>query len=294
MHIKLQMDMTIKGMAGVDPTTQSKLHTVQDPKQEFSDSYKLTLSLVVHLAQLHICLMLMSIPIIMCVPDGCVFKSGNLRMISDGFKANSALSTALWGSGIAWVTSIRYLGIVNTPIFYATIAHICVPLATYTAFLTLRYDTLQEFHVLFATIWIVSSFTMHFCVTLHGVGNRQVLSSYIFGIGASIGTIFVLLFIGVQAGNNRSIDSLAHAVEVDGIQLLSAISILEVLTVFSLLFLDFQLCGQVLDSYMNGISIFQLVSAIEFSLYRIPIRIGILSFYVFLMVVVGISVTRVL
>ncbi len=260
----------------------------------YSSSYKLTLALVVHLTQLHIILMTVSIPIIMCVPNGCVFKSGNLRMISDGFKANSALSTALWGAGIAWVTSIRYLGIVNSSIFYASIAHLCVPIATYTAFLTLRYDTLQDFHVVFATMWIVSSFTLHFCVTLNGNGNKQVLSTYIFGVGAMIGTIFVLLFIGVQVGNNASIDSLAHAVEVNDVQLLSAIAIFEVLTVMSLMFLDFQLCGQILDSYMGGKSIFQLVSGMEFYVYRIPLRIGILSFYVFLLVFAGISITRML
>jgi hypothetical protein len=64
--------------------------------------------------------------------------------------------------------------------------------------------------------------------------------------------------------------------------------------VMSLMFLDFQLCGQVLDSYMNGKSIFQLASGVEFYAYRIPLRIGILSFYVFLLVFAGISITRML
>lgn len=289
-----EIDLKADKMRGVYGPVSVPEGPIQSRPDGTGGSYIATIALVIHLAQLHIVLMTVSIPLIMCAPNGCVFPSGNLRMISDGFKANSALSTALWGAGIAWVTGVRYLGIASIGVGYATVAHICVPIATYTAFLTLRYDMLEDFHVVFATMWIVSSFTLHFCVTLNGTGSKHILASYIFWVGVAIGSIFVSLFIGIQIGNNATIDTLIHAVDVNDVQLLSSVAVMEVLTVTSIMFLDFQLCGQVLDKYIDGVSIFELVSKLDFRMYRVPARAGILMFYVFLMVLIGVSITRML
>ena len=99
---------------------------------------------------------------------------------------------------------------------------------------------------------------------------------------------------GIQIGNNATIDTLIHAVDVNDVQLLSSVAVMEVLTVASIMFLDFQLCGQVLDKYIDGVSIFELVSKLDFRMYRVPARAGILMFYVFLMVLIGVSITRML
>jgi hypothetical protein len=259
---------------------------------EETHSLIITIAIIVHLAQLHIVLMVISIPLIICIPDGCLFDSGNIRMVSDGFRANSALSTSLWGSGIAWVTAVRYLCIVRTPIQYALIAHLCVPLATYTAFLTLRYDMLQNLHWAFAAVWIVSSFTLHFCVMLNG--NRRGLSAYVFGFGVTIGVLFLIMYVGIQVGYNETIDALIHAADVNNTQLLSTVSILEVLTVYSLLFLDYLLGFVVLDTYTEGQSVFHLVSQIQASVYRVPTQLGIMTFYIFLTILISVCIARVI
>jgi len=259
----------------------------QHPTTEHTRSSDLTIALVVHLAQVHIILMTCSIPFIMCVPNGCMFPPGNLRMISDGFKANSALSTALWGSGLAWVTAARYLGVATSPLFYAAISHLCVPLATYSAFLTLRYDMQENYHVLFAGVWIASSFTFHFCVIVRGVGSRSALAFYIAGLGATCGVVFLALFITVLSGNEGNIDTIKNNAQISSVQLLSAVSVLEVITVFCLMYLDFLQCGHVIDNYLLGESAFLMVSNIEFTIYRIPIKLGVLGFYLILTVFIG-------
>jgi hypothetical protein len=288
--IKRNLFYTCKNM--LVPILEEKKSLVgQAPKTNIDDTH-LTIAIVVHLAQLHIILMAISTPLMICIPDGCLFDSGNLRMVSDGFRANSALSTSLWGSGIAWVTAVRYLGTVHTPLKYALLAHLCVPLATYTAFLTLRYDMLQNLHWAFAAIWIVSSFTLHFCVTL-GKWNRDGLSSYVFGFGVSIGVIFLTMYVCIQVGYNETIYTLIHAADVNSTQLLSTVSILEILTVYSLLLLDFLLCSVVLDTYAEGASVLHLVSQIQASVYRVPTQLGIMTFYILLMVLISVCIARV-
>lgn len=268
--------------------------SLQHTDLQYRSSYNLTIAFVVHLAQLHVILMVISVPILICVPDGCMFPRGNIRMISDGFKANSAISTAVWGSGIAWVTVVRYLGVANTPLFYSSIAQLCVPLATYSAFLTLRYDMLEDFHVIFATLWIVSSFTLHFCVTLNGRGNRPILAHYVLWCGISFGVVFVALFILVEVDKNELLDVVRTSANLASTELLSVIAMLEVMTVYSLLLLDFVLCGMVLDTYMNGVGVFLLVSMVESKFRRILIQIGISIFYIFLTLVIVVSLVRVL
>ena len=88
MGTEVEMKALLQSPDGTDTLTPKV--NVETTTSVYSSSYKLTVALVVHLTQLHIILMTVSIPLIMCVPDGCVFKSGNLRMISDGFKAGTS------------------------------------------------------------------------------------------------------------------------------------------------------------------------------------------------------------
>ena len=261
---------------------------------EHTQSYRLTIALVIHLAQLHIILMAISLPVLICMPDGCTFAHGNIRMISDGFKANSAVSTALWGAGLAWVTAVRYLGASTRKISHATIANICIPLATYSAFLTLRYDTFEAFHVVFAVVWITASFLMHFCVTLTGVGDRTLLARYVFYLGAIIGIAFITLFVSLEIGTNDIVDNIKVTAQVGDVQLLSAIAMLEVLTVLSLMFMDFILCGIVLDTFTGGVNIFVLTSTIKSKVFRVPLEVTMLLGYVFLLLVGVFIVMRIM
>jgi hypothetical protein len=257
-------------------------------------SSQLSVALVIHLAQIHIMLMSLSIPLLLCIPDGCTFPQGNIRMISDGFKANSAASTALWGSGIAWVTAVRYLGISTSSIRYAVMAHMCIPFATYSAFLTLRYDTYEELHVLFAVVWITSSFLFHFFVTIQNAAQKSLVAQYIFWIGVFLGLIFVFLFIGVQSTSNKLIDDMKITANLEDVQVLSTIALLEVLTVFSLMVLDFILCGMMLNTFAYGESLLVIISHIDSRFYRTCIQFTIFAVFVMITIAGVVTLIRVL
>jgi hypothetical protein len=260
----------------VNPSVESVSGTEQ------SASYRQTVAIVVHLAGLHILLMSASIPIFICVPNGCTYPQGSVRSVSDGFKANSASSTAIWGSGIAWVTANRYLAAAASPFLYSSIAHVCIPIATYSAFLTLRYDTLEEFHDIFATLWIVSSFVLHFCITLRDIGDKG-RTIGVFWVGVVLALILLTLFVFVQPSNSGG-----------DVQLRSVISILKILTVYSLMFLDFVLGTLVLNTYMDGVGLFALMSGIESGIYRYMTRGVFWTFYMFLLLFGILYVARIL
>lgn len=141
---------------------------------------------------------------------------------------------------------------------------------------------LETFHVLFTTVWVVSSFTLHFCVTLHGDNSRKILAKFIFTGGAIVGGVFVILFIAVQVDENQVIDNVKENAKHGNTDLLSVLAILEVLAVYSLLWLDFLLCGVILDTYMDGVSLFMLVCKTDSFFYRVPMQIGILVLYILL------------
>ena len=243
-----------------------------------TESSTFTIALVVHLSQLHLVLMVLSVPLMICVPHGCLFEQGNLRMVSDGFKANSAFSTALWGSGIAWVTAVRYLGIASAPLFYSCLSNICLVITTYSAFLTLRYDTLEDYHVLFAIFWIVSAFLTHFSVTLRSQTHRTEFTPYLFWGGVLCGTVFISLFVGIVLDQRRSLYDIKLVAEINDVQLLTTISILEILTIYTLFALDFILSMQVLNIYVDGVNLLQIVESLS-TIYRIPMKIAIFTGY---------------
>ena len=225
----------------------------------------LTIALVVHLAQLHTVVMALSVPAMICVPNGCLFAGGNLRMVSDGFQANSAFATALWGSGIVWVTAVRYLGIASTHVRYASFANVSIIIATYTAFLTLRYDTFEEFHVAFATTWIVSSFVTQFCVTMRPEAHPFPFTQYLFWAGVLCGATFVSLYVTMAARESSSLGG-------GSVHLLSTIALLEIVTVYSLFSLDFTLSMQVLRTYVDGVGVLQMIDAVQHTTHRMLLK----------------------
>lgn len=235
----------------------------QGPAAQGAASW-ITIALVVHLSQLHVVVMALSVPAMICLPHGCLFTEGNLRMVSDGFQAHSAFATALWGSGIVWVTAVRYLAIACTRLRYASLANVSVVISTYTAFLTLRYDTFEEFHVAFATAWIVSSFVTQYCVTMRPEAHPLPFTQYLFWAGVLCGGTFVLLYVTVVAHE--------HKRSGDSVHLLSTISLLEIITVFSLFFLDFTLSVQVLRTYVGGVGILQLADDVQQTTHRVLLK----------------------
>jgi len=191
-----------------------------------------TIQIVIALAQVHLILMALSIPGMICFPSGCISDDGYIRTVSDGLKDNSVLATTLWGSGMTWITATRYLGVVGTSTVFAWVAHIMIIVATYASFLTIRYDMFEVHHVSSAVVWIVSSFLFHFATTIHSEANRSHVASYILLVGIILGIVFVTLFTLVEL-EVISMDSDAS------IHLLSTISLIEVATVLSIMVLDF-------------------------------------------------------
>ena len=191
-----------------------------------------TIRVIVSLAQLHLFLMALSIPGMICFPTGCLSDNGYVRTVSDGLKDNSVLATALWGSGMTWITATRYLGVVGCSNAYAWIAHVSIIVATYTSFLTIRYDMFEIHHVWSAIIWIVSSFVFHFSTTIQGVANHSHVASLIFTIGVVLGIVFVTLFTMIELKQGPiDLSSSVH--------MLSTISVIEVATVLCIMVLDF-------------------------------------------------------
>jgi hypothetical protein len=244
----------------------------QGPAAQGAASW-ITIALVVHLAQLHVVVMALSVPAMICLPHGCLFTAGNLRMVSDGFQANSAFATALWGSGIVWLTAVRYLGIACTRLRYASVANVSVVISTYTAFLTLRYDTFEEFHVAFATAWIVSSFVTQYCVTMRPEAHPLPFTQYLFWAGVLCGGTFVVLYATVVAHEMSAPGGGdEHKRSGDSVHLLSTISLLEVITVFSLFALDFTLSMQVLRTYVGGVGVLQLADDVQQTTHRVVLK----------------------
>ncbi len=191
-----------------------------------------TILVIVALSQLHLFLMALSIPGMICFPMGCFSDDGYIRTVSDGLKDNSVLATTLWGSGLTWITATRYLGVVGSSTTYTWIGHISIIVATYTSFLTIRYDMFEIHHVLSAIIWIVSSFVFHFTTTIQGVANHSHVASLIFTIGVVLGVVFVSLFTMIELKQGPiDLSSSVH--------MLSTISVIEVATVLSIMVLDF-------------------------------------------------------
>ena len=191
-----------------------------------------TILVIVALSQLHLFLMALSIPGMICFPMGCFSDDGYIRTVSDGLKDNSVLATTLWGSGMTWITATRYLGVVGSSTTYAWIAHISIIVATYASFFTIRYDMFEIHHVASAIIWIVSSFIFHFSTTIRGVANRSHIASHIFIGGVVLGIIFVTLFTAVEL-KQGPLDLISS------IHMLSVISMIEVATVLFIMVLDF-------------------------------------------------------
>jgi hypothetical protein len=205
---------------------------VGQPPQGRSHSFITTIEIIVGLAQLHLFLMAISVPAMVCIPGGCFSSGGYIRTVSDGLRDNSVLATTLWGSGMTWVTATRYLGIICSSPTYVWVAHISIILATYASFLTLRYDMFEIYHVLSAVVWIVSSFLFHFSTTIHKLANRSSFALYILCLGVILGIVFVTLFsiVEFKIGPLELFSSTG---------LLSIISVLEVATVLCIMALDF-------------------------------------------------------
>ena len=222
------------------PDRQPELHGVSFLHSGQSHSTTTTIKVVVALAQLHLLLMALSIPAMICFPTGCLSESGYIRTVSDGLKDNSVLATTLWGSGMTWITSTRYLGVVGCSSTCAYIAHISIIVATYASFLTIRYDMFEIHHVLSAVIWIVASFVFHCSTTIQGVANQSHVASCIFSVGTVLGIVFVILFAVVEFEHGPpDLISSMH--------LLSTISMIEVATVLSVIALDFVQSRHVLN-----------------------------------------------
>jgi hypothetical protein len=188
-----------------------------------------TITIIVALAQFHLFLMVVSIPMMICFPMGCFHSIGYVRTISDGIKDHSVLTTTLWGAGMTWINATRYLGIVGGSHRYQSVAHVSIVVATYASFLTLRYDMFEIYHVLSAVIWIISSFIFHFSTTVQGVANRSSIASYVLGVGVFLATVFIAMFVAANFAEGPMSSSL-HA--------LSSITVIEVATVFSIILLD--------------------------------------------------------
>lgn len=211
--------------------------------QDENPSRLLTIAVVVHFARLHIVLMFVSLPLLICFPHGCTRDNGILWMISDGFKTNTAFSTALWGSGVAWINCGRYLGVATCSLHNACVSHICIPVATYAAFLTLRYDVLDKYHFIFAVLWIASSFIFHYSTTLGIHATTVMAKSCVFWIGVVFGSLFVILFVLFELCQGQLL-LIANSLS-------SAISIVEILTVVCIMLLDFIQCQQVIGHYLK-------------------------------------------
>ena len=198
--------------------------------------------IIVSLAQLHLCLMAVSIPVMICLPTGCLSSEGYVRTISDGLRDNSVFATTLWGSGMTWISSTRYIGVLGSSSTYAWIAHVSIVVSTYASFLTIRYDMFEIHHVSSAVVWIISSFVFHFSTTVQGIANHSHIASWILVISTVLGIIFVTLFLCVEfeQGSPHVIMSL---------EFLSAVSIIEIGTVLSIIALDFLQSLHVLNEY---------------------------------------------
>ncbi len=115
-------------------------------------------------------------------------------------------------------------------------------MSTYASFLTIRYDLYEINHVSSAVIWIVSSFVFHFSTTVQGVANRSHVASCILVIGAVLGVVFLTLFLCVEFEEDSS-----HVIM--SLEFLSAVSILEIGTVLSIIALDSLQSLHVLNEY---------------------------------------------
>ena len=218
------------------------LDDIQLRRHARTDSTHRMIRIVVALAQIHLFLMAVSIPVMICLPTGCLSSQGYVRTISDGFKDNSVLATTLWGSALTWITANRYLAILGCSSTYGWISHSSIVVSTYASFLTIRYDLYEINHVSSAVIWIVSSFVFHFSTTVQGVANRSHVASCILVIGAVLGVVFLTLFLCVEFEEDSS-----HVIM--SLEFLSAVSILEIGTVLSIIALDSLQSLHVLNEY---------------------------------------------
>jgi hypothetical protein len=214
------------------PLCTSHPHSMFLPLAKQGHGTITVIAVIIAIAQLHLVLMAVSIPVMICIPNGCLSSAGYVHTISDGLRYNSVFATTLWGSGMTWITAIRYIGVVGTSPLYAFIAHLSIVVTTYASFLTIRYDVVEMHHVVFAIVWIISSFIFHFSTTVQGVANQSSVASYILAIGVVLGVVFVSLFTDVELKQGPP-------GEIVSIEILSTISVLEVLTVLSIMSLDF-------------------------------------------------------
>ena len=198
-----------------------------------------TLNIVIKLALFHVVLMAFSIPYMICMPDGCN-PSGYLKTISDGIRDHTILTSTLWGAGMNWITATRYIGLTNCSFLYSCICHVCIVTIVYTSILTIRYDVVENEHVLAAVSWIVASFLFPFCVTIRVSVQWQRIPTIVFISGCFFGFVYFIMF-SMAVMNPSFYGNIA----------LSVISLFEIAVVLCINILDGLLCIQLLRLEKN-------------------------------------------
>lgn len=214
---------------------------------------KLVAAVLVFLARLSILLLMLCIPFTLCVPNTCLLGNGALKMISDGFRAHSSLSTVLWGVGITVIYSLRTVALEQGLNVYTTSSLILMQISAFSCFTTLRYDEIGDFnHVIAAAAWIVSTLLFHFSCTLR-LGEGWVYRSFTmtaFWLASLCGATFLTLFIFVVVevgGLHESID------------VLTVLAVLELTVVYLLFVLDLCISSYVLDIVLKHQGIWEIV-----------------------------------
>lgn len=233
-------------------------------------------AMVVHFVRLSLLSISVVIPLSLCLPGNvCTHAAGNVKMISDGFRAHSSLSTVVWGSALCWVTALRVHVLLSPGLYNKTLAQVALVLCTPASFVTIRYDEVDNVHVWAAAIWIVGSLVYHYAVMrgAHG-GCLPTVRWVVFGATVLCGATFLGMFIGANSGGLP-----------DDPTLLSAIAVLEIVTVYGILLCDFVLSSFLLHEENDGQGILEvLVSSSGLTEIASMLTLGTLWMIVFLLI----------
>jgi hypothetical protein len=245
-------------------------------KGEGIDDASAVRAMIVHIVRLSLISISVVIPLSLCLPGNvCTHAAGNVKMISDGFRAHSSLSTVVWGSALCWVTSLRVHALLSRGSYNKTLAQVALVLSTPASFVTIRYDEVENVHVWAAAVWIMGSLVYHYAV-MRGVYDdfMPVLRWVVFGCTVLCGAVFLGMFIGVHSSDvvqNRDV--------------LSGIAVLEILTVYGVLLCDFLLSSFLLYKENDGDGIFEvLVWHAGFTEIASMLTLGVLWVLVFVLI----------
>lgn len=235
-------------------------------------------AMIVYITRLSLVSIGVVIPLTLCLPGNvCTHAAGNVKMISDGFRAHSSLSTVVWGSALCWVTALRVLVLLSPgtqEAYGKTVAQLALVLSTPAAFVTIRYDDVESVHIWAAAVWIVGSLFFHYAVLRSMSDSFHALLKWVlFGGTVVCGIVFLMFFAVVNSDPLLSNPTM-----------LSVVAVLEILTVYGIGLCDFLLTSYILYEENKGVGIWEILY--ERNLTVIASILSLAAMWVFVFVVI--------